>query len=58
MGNDLLLEAYRRAGIQVEAAPVPVEVEPAGDPQGLTESELHEIMIRRAGIFPAKPEDR
>ncbi len=55
--NSILEEAYRRAGIKLESdsAPVPVD-KPAGDPKGLTESQIQEFALARAGIFPAKPE--
>ena len=54
--DPILETAYRRAGIQVESAPVPVEVEAqpvepaAGETKPLTESELETVMLARAGI--------
>lgn len=51
MGNDLLLEAYRRAGIAVDPEPVPVEVAPAGESTApLTEAEIERFALARAGI--------
>ncbi len=55
--NSILEEAYRRAGIKLESdsAPVAPVDKPAGDPKGLTESQIQEFALARAGI-PAKPE--
>ncbi len=57
--DPILEAAYRRAGIQVESTPAPVEPAAAVEVETapLTENEITAFALARAGIIvPAEPE--